>query len=183
MNDSEADETTVEELAGEEFLEEKADDDLTLEQEMAVDVEIDRLRSKGPKRRLDGAIRGASLKNEGKRKVMSRLRAENWDLAYDRPVNRSECKSGPRPCPFVGCRHHLYLDVNPDSGTIKLNFPHLEVWQLAQTCALDIADREGVTLEETGSFVNLTRERVRQIEVRGLVNVRDELRRRDKNAA
>ena len=35
---------------------------------------------------------------------------------------------GPRtgPCPFVSCRHHLYLDINPESGAIKVNFPGLE---------------------------------------------------------
>ena len=47
---------------------------------------------------------------------------------------------------------------------VKLNFPHLEVWELAETCSLDVADREGLTLEQVGAAVNLTRERIRQIE-------------------
>ena len=77
-----------------------------------------------------------------------------------------------RPCPFVACRYHLYLDVNPETGSIKLNFPHLEVWQMKETCALDVADRGGTTLEEIGELMNVTRERVRQLEVIGLIGLR-----------
>ena len=79
----------------------------------------------------------------------------------------------PRPCPFVSCSHHLYLDVNPETGAIKLNFPHLEVWEMAETCSLDVADRGGITLEEVGAILNLTRERIRQVEVRGLCKIKD----------
>ena len=90
-----------------------------------------------------------------------------------RPHTREECLNMPRPCPFVSCEHHLYLDVNPDSGAIKLNFPHLEVWEMAETCSLDVADRGGITLEEVGAILNLTRERIRQVEVRGLCKIKD----------
>lgn len=91
---------------------------------------------------------------------------EHADVA--RPQTRGECKGGQRPCPFVSCSHHLYLDVSARSGAIKLNFPDLEVHELAESCALDVADRLGTTLEDTGRAMNLTRERVRQIEVRAL---------------
>jgi hypothetical protein len=90
----------------------------------------------------------------------------------DRPATREECANMQRPCPFVSCAHHLYLDVNPESGAIKLNFPHLEVWEMAETCSLDVADRGGITLEEVGAVLNLTRERIRQVEVRGLYKIR-----------
>ncbi len=90
----------------------------------------------------------------------------------ERPRTRAECLQMERPCPFVSCEHHLYLDVNPDSGAIKLNFPHLEVWEMPETCSLDVADRGGITLEEVGAILNLTRERIRQVEVRGLVKIR-----------
>jgi hypothetical protein len=82
----------------------------------------------------------------------------------------------PRPCPYVSCKHHLYLDVNPHTGSIKLNFPDLEPWELAQTCSLDLADEGGRTLEEIGQLTNLTRERVRQVEVRGLLELRSRSR-------
>lgn len=97
--------------------------------------------------------------------------------AYDRPRSRAECCAGGvnaiRPCPWVSCAHHLYVDVNEDTGGLKLNFPHLEVWEMAETCSLDVADRGGITLEEVGAILNLTRERIRQVEVRGLAKIKD----------
>src|SRR5271170_95860 len=47
-----------------------------------------------------------------------------------RPRTRAECVNGPRPCLFVSCKHNLYLDVNPETGSIKLNFPDKEIWEL-----------------------------------------------------
>jgi len=90
----------------------------------------------------------------------------------ERPRTRGECKEDVRPCPYVSCKHHLYLDVNPETGSIKLNFPDLEVWEMSETCSLDVADRGGITLEEVGEILNLTRERIRQVEVRGLLKLK-----------
>ena len=42
---------------------------------------------------------------------------------------RAECVEGPRPCPYVSCKYHLYLDVQHRTGAIKLNFPDIEVEQ------------------------------------------------------
>ena len=95
-------------------------------------------------------------------------RALELEAELDRPKTRLECKEGPRPCPHVSCRHHLYLDVNPQTGTIKLNFPDLEVWELGVSCALDIADLGGTPIETVGDFMNVTRERIRQIETQAL---------------
>jgi hypothetical protein len=96
----------------------------------------------------------------------------NPPVDLPRPVTRAECHQDARPCPWVACKHHLYLDVNPDTGSIKINFPDLEPWELSETCALDIAERGGITLEEVGEIMNLTRERIRQVEVRGLVKLK-----------
>ncbi len=89
----------------------------------------------------------------------------------EKPRTRAECVGGERPCPFVSCKHHLYLDVSARTGAIKLNFPDLEVWEMTETCALDVADRGGTTLEEVGAIMNLTRERIRQVEVKGLAKL------------
>jgi len=94
------------------------------------------------------------------------------ESSEERPRTRGECRGGARPCPWVGCRFHLYLSVNTETGTICIHFPDLEPWELAETCALDIADRGGATLEEVGQLTNLTRERIRQIEVRSMLNLR-----------
>ena len=93
-------------------------------------------------------------------------------IPYDRPGSRKECATGPRPCLYVACKYHLYLDVNPETGSIKVNFPDKEVWELEETCALDVAQRGGITLEEVGDILNLTRERVRQVEVSGLTKLK-----------
>ena len=90
-----------------------------------------------------------------------------------RPTTRAECKEEIRPCPLVACKHHLYLDINPETGSIKINVPDLEPWELQHTCALDVAERGGITLEEVGEIMNLTRERIRQVEVRGLSKIKD----------
>jgi hypothetical protein len=97
------------------------------------------------------------------------------DAEAMRPRSREDCRHGERPCLFISCKYHLYLDVNPRTGSIKLNFPDKEVWELDQTCALDIAERGGTTLEEVGSILNLTRERVRQVEAEGLAKLREAL--------
>jgi hypothetical protein len=100
------------------------------------------------------------------------LEAVVREIEAARPRSRADCAGGARPCMFISCKHHLYLDVNPSTGSIKLNFPDREVWELEETCALDVADRGGITLEEVGTIMNLTRERIRQVETRGLLKLR-----------
>lgn len=92
---------------------------------------------------------------------------------HSRPKTRGECWG--HPCPFVSCKYHMYLDVTP-TGNIKLNFSGLEVWELKATCCLDVADRGGITLEECGEIINLTRERIRQVEQMAISKLRDALR-------
>jgi hypothetical protein len=95
------------------------------------------------------------------------------ERSYWRPKARGECANVARPCPYVSCKYHLYIDVNPNTGSIKINFPDLEVWELKHSCALDVAEQGGITLEEVGEILNLTRERIRQVEVRGLMKLQE----------
>lgn len=87
---------------------------------------------------------------------------------HERPKTRGECAGGQRPCPYVSCRNHLYLEVSEASGAIQFNAPDSEVWEMAETCALDVAERGDSTYEEVGTDLQLTREGVRQIEARAL---------------
>jgi hypothetical protein len=87
-----------------------------------------------------------------------------------RPRVRGDCENGLRPCPYVSCKYHLYLDIG-SNGSMKMNFPDRDPTDLTETCALDIADVGGATLEDVGVLMNLTRERVRQVEVKALVNL------------
>ena len=122
------------------------------------------------RRKRDVRARTISVKRMTKRELeLGRMLYPETDIA--KPVKRNECQGAERPCPFVSCKHHLYLDVSAKTGAIKLNFPDLEVWEMTETCALDVADKGGTTLEEVGAIMNLTRERIRQVEVKGLAKL------------
>ncbi len=123
------------------------------------------------RRKRDVRARTISVKRMTKRELeLGRLLYPDVE-GVERPVAREDCQGGERPCPFVSCKHHLFLDVSARTGAIKLNFPDLEVWEMNETCALDVADRGGATLEEVGAIMNLTRERIRQVEVKGLAKL------------
>jgi hypothetical protein len=123
------------------------------------------------RRKRDVRARTISVKRMTKRELeLGRLLYPDVEDVV-KPRTRAECAEGERPCPFVSCKHHLFLDVSARTGAIKLNFPDLEVWEMNETCALDVADRGGTTLEEVGAIMNLTRERIRQVEVKGLAKL------------
>lgn len=122
------------------------------------------------RRKRDVRARTISVKRMTKRELeIGRLLYPETD--YEKPRTRAECAEGPRPCPYVSCKYHLYIDVSARTGAIKLNFPDLEVWDLGESCALDVADRGGTTLEDVGAIMNLTRERIRQVEVKALAKL------------
>lgn len=98
-----------------------------------------------------------------------------------RPRTRGECARGPRP--WISCRYHL-ADVVTDAqgcGTrvLDLSLPRdarpadeaawiedvaEEVASMQESCALDLAEHDGMTLEQCGQVMRVTRERIRQVE-------------------
>jgi len=120
-----------------------------------------------------------NIKRIGKQRLRHEMNLANLRLIgvdKARPKTRADCLQGPnaqRPCPFVSCKHHLYLDVNQRVGSIKLNFSDLDVGMLWETCSLDVADRNGASLDEIAKYMNLGRERVRQIEEAALAKLKD----------
>ena len=92
--------------------------------------------------------------------------------SYQRPATRGDCLAGgsnaARPCPWVSCAQHLALDVHEQTGNVKVTMPggdgEPDLDAMRDTCALDVADRGGETLDEVGAATNLTRERIRQLE-------------------
>lgn len=80
-----------------------------------------------------------------------------------------------RPCPHTACRYHLGTPREPGmpgrAGTVARNE--------SSTCSLDVAEDGGHTLKEVGTYIGLTRERVRQIERRALNKLKAIARRHD----
>ena len=79
------------------------------------------------------------------------------------PKKRSECLNTSRPCPWLRCKHHMVwctYDIKNMTNDEILDL----IFNLKETCTLDVADRGGVTLEEVGEIMGVSRERVRQIE-------------------
>jgi hypothetical protein len=159
------------ELEGGIELETATEASLGVDGALALDLEPEITREqRRSRRKRDVRARTISVKRMTKRELeIGRLLFPETD--YWKPKNRAECAEGPRPCPFVSCKHHLFIDVSPRTGAIKLNFPDLEVWDLGESCALDVADKHGTTLEDVGAIMNLTRERIRQVEVKALAKL------------
>jgi len=102
------------------------------------------------------------------------------DVDAPRPRVRADCAGAERPCPRVACRYHRFLDVDDDRKGSHVKFPFpgvldletMRVEAMEGSCVLDLA-RDGYrSLEEVGELLNLTRERVRQIEESALRKLR-----------
>ena len=100
-----------------------------------------------------------------------RCKARLCGVSWPRPRKRSECRNDPRPCPFVGCRYHLLCDVTV-TGAVSLAWSVEELFRMPETCALDVAERGGCTLEEIGRLLRITRERARQISAEAARKIR-----------
>lgn len=122
----------------------------------------DRLRINGVER--SRVVNGKELRELGEGAEEFMQTEVYKRLKGAQPSTREDCRAGERPCPYISCKYHLYLDVDPNTGSVKFNFPNLEVWEIPETCSLDVADRDGATLEEVAGIYNLTRERIRQFE-------------------
>lgn len=76
------------------------------------------------------------------------------------PKVRADClpggKNSARPCGWTTCRHSLAAEGST-----------------TESCVLDVVDRSpgGITLEEVGDLLQVTRERIRQIETRALKRI------------
>lgn len=128
-----------------------------------------RLR-KGSSRSGLGLSARSSTESFGRLKKSEREEIRLWLPIYDefsdsRPKTRGDCVNEPRPCPWIGCRYNNYIDVK-ESGSIVKNFPDKEPEDIPpeRSCSLDIADSKGASLEDVGRVLNMTRERVRQIQ-------------------
>lgn len=98
-----------------------------------------------------------------------------WDELEDldlepRPLYRADCPEG--PCPYVSCKHHLYIEVNPITGSVQFPFGTLDIDEIPETCSLRAAEQGPLTLDEVGKLTSRTKERIRQIEIQAAIKVR-----------
>lgn len=103
----------------------------------------------------------------------------HYPIGASRPRTRGECVDGPRPCAWASCKYHLLLDSLPpnSAGDPGLAFStDLEVWEMRDTCALDVADEADVTLERVGLALTITRERVRQLVDQTIARLPEDIR-------
>jgi hypothetical protein len=94
-----------------------------------------------------------------------------------RPTLRSDCKDGPRPCPWVSCRYHLAIEVIPRSTgggyNVSIRNPPENWTDETKTCALDIADGGAITLKDIARISGVGRgEYERQIIQAALTKLR-----------
>lgn len=99
-------------------------------------------------------------------------------LQPERPPRRSICAQGVRPCPYVSCRYHLYLDVRGD-GVLRVNFPEREPEELMATCALDMAEDGPRTLDQVAGLMGMSKERARQLEASAFAKLKKALGSRE----
>src|ERR1043165_9901842 len=80
---------------------------------LALDLEPEITREqRRSRRKRDVRARTISVKRMTKRELeIGRLLFPETD--YWKPRTRAECAEGPRPCPFVSCKHHLFIDLSP----------------------------------------------------------------------
>lgn len=107
-----------------------------------------------------------TIKKERDKTTLTLAKLINDGLNTERPETRADCPDF-RPCPFVSCRYHMAIDVR-HTGSIIHNFDNIEEHMLRPSCALDVAEKGEHTTREIGEYMNLTGERIRQIERQAL---------------
>lgn len=112
---------------------------------------------------------------------------------------RPDCIDGPRPCVKCRCRHHNLLEVS-EHGVLEVNAKRLKpgrkravdippesqwwverwtdlavelLFEMEETCSLDVALRGGQTFEAIGKILGVTKQSARKICLSGLRKLAD----------
>ncbi len=110
-------------------------------------------------------------------------------IRVTKPNTRAGC-SVEGVCPFVSCRHHLFLDTSKSGALFSRGrsaFTRVpkrkdfEEWtdglvdglmRAEHTCSLDVAEEGAHTVREVAKALGVSLERARQIEVKALMKLR-----------
>jgi len=113
-------------------------------------------------------------------KQLKRQRKTEESIPYteniQRPRTRGDCIDGARPCPWVSCKYHLYLDVST-AGSISINSP-VPLEEMAETCALDMAKRVQ-SFSEIGRVLGMSKQAVERIQFYALQKLSHQVKRKD----
>lgn len=96
-----------------------------------------------------------------------------------RPKVRSDCLPGgcneERPCPWVGCRHHLLVArAGKRLALSRGGDPVESLERMHRTCALDVVAvfPDGLTVVQVAAILGEIPEKTTKTEIAGLVKVR-----------
>lgn len=98
---------------------------------------------------------------------------EDFEFLPGVPATRAECVDAPRPCPFVSCRHHLWLieqrdrPGNPARGAQGA----ATLRPIGESCSLDVAVKPR-SLQEVAVTLGVVPTRVHQITLLALAKLR-----------
>jgi len=104
----------------------------------------------------------------------------------DVPATRGDCRYGPRPCPHVRCRQHLWRDdgeERPGNRVAMRGEPPTTLaarwllYPLQESCALDIAERvergdREYTVQEIAALMGISVSRLHDIRRAALEKLR-----------
>lgn len=102
------------------------------------------------------------------------------------PSARADCEDGPRPCPWVRCRHHLAIDrISIREARKKVPEPRVrmarchreELEDMVETCSLDVAERGALERNDVAKILGVNREWIRQIEESAILKLQLALRK------
>lgn len=113
----------------------------------------------------------AKLKEENDA-AFAQMREEGYDLK--KPRTRAECGKQ-RPCPWISCKYHLYLDVNPQRGRITINYPNIPPWEMENSCVLDLIETsrgEMISKKIGEKALNMSRQAVCIIVLNGIRKIK-----------
>ena len=85
-------------------------------------------------------------------------------------VDRAACPVE-RPCPKFSCPHHLWVEDERRGRPHGGKSPPPKIVERAQSCALDLAEQGEQTTEQVAATLQVTAERVNQLEDRALAKV------------
>lgn len=164
---------------------------------IALDLPITRDMRPAPQHHLGETERIARMSQRVLRETAKEYAVEIRRAERERPRDVRECLASDlgapgSPCPWVGCSRNTLLDVTETGsikfryavraadGTVDVDWDRVRAFGLP-TCT-ERVDPDGMTLDDLGAVLGVTRERIRQLETIALARLR-EVMDRDERAA